>query len=176
MSEVSIARAATVDPRKFRDPDITASGERRARVDFRRLATLWFNTGTLCNLIGARAHDIELYMCWGKSVGLSRLHATVVILMGVTAIALPIDAVALAVAPDLEREGWQVLAFPGKVETRFIGRSDGTIEVRAESSVALLYREVAPTEGQNQHLSWRWRVDETMPPTDLALSRRAIAV
>lgn len=60
MSEVSIARAATVDPRKFRDPDITASGERRARVDFRRLATLWFNTGTLCNLIGARAHDIEL--------------------------------------------------------------------------------------------------------------------
>ena len=105
----------------------------------------------------------------GIHMALSRLRATVAILMGVTAIALPTGSVALAVTPDLERAGWQVLAFPGKVETRFIGRSDGAIEVRAESSVALLYREVTPTEGQNQHLSWRWRVEETMPPTDLAL-------
>ena len=39
-----------LDPAKFRDPRVTASGARRASVDFRRLATLWFNTGTLCNL------------------------------------------------------------------------------------------------------------------------------
>jgi len=37
-------------PGKFQDPDVTASGERRARVDLRRLRTLWINTGTLCNL------------------------------------------------------------------------------------------------------------------------------
>ena len=35
--------------------------------------------------------------------------------------------------------------------------------------VPLLYREVPPTEGKNQLLSWRWRVDKSMPPTDLAL-------
>ena len=35
---------------KFRDPDVTAHGERRARVALRALDTLWFNTGTLCNL------------------------------------------------------------------------------------------------------------------------------
>jgi len=35
---------------KFRDPDVTAKGERRARVALGRLATLWVNTGTLCNL------------------------------------------------------------------------------------------------------------------------------
>ncbi|HSU04684.1 MAG TPA: radical SAM protein [Acetobacteraceae bacterium] len=35
---------------KFRDPDLTAKGERRARVPLRALETLWFNTGTLCNL------------------------------------------------------------------------------------------------------------------------------
>jgi len=39
-----------LDPAKFRDPDFTAKGERRASVDFARLETLWFNTGTLCNI------------------------------------------------------------------------------------------------------------------------------
>ena len=36
--------------RKFRDPRWTAKGERRATVRFSGLQTLWFNTGTLCNL------------------------------------------------------------------------------------------------------------------------------
>ncbi|BDV32532.1 radical SAM protein [Methylocystis iwaonis] len=35
---------------KFADPQVTAKGERRAAVSFQRLQTLWFNTGTLCNL------------------------------------------------------------------------------------------------------------------------------
>lgn len=35
---------------KFRDPGFTAKGERRAAVALKRLETLWFNTGTLCNL------------------------------------------------------------------------------------------------------------------------------
>ncbi len=35
---------------KFRDPAITAAGERRATVALGALDTLWFNTGTLCNL------------------------------------------------------------------------------------------------------------------------------
>jgi MoaA/NifB/PqqE/SkfB family radical SAM enzyme len=38
------------DPTKFQDPFITAKGERRAGVALRALETLWFNTGTLCNL------------------------------------------------------------------------------------------------------------------------------
>jgi uncharacterized Fe-S cluster-containing radical SAM superfamily protein len=39
-----------LDPTKFRDPDWTTNGERRARVALGKLETLWFNTGTLCNL------------------------------------------------------------------------------------------------------------------------------
>lgn len=39
-----------LDPAKFRDPLRTAKGEPRASVDLRALDTLWFNTGTLCNL------------------------------------------------------------------------------------------------------------------------------
>lgn len=35
---------------KFTDPDRTAKGGKRARVALTRLETLWFNTGTLCNI------------------------------------------------------------------------------------------------------------------------------
>src|SRR6266508_5058976 len=41
---------ATLDPRKFRDPYVTAGGQPRASVALRQLKTLWFNTGTLCNI------------------------------------------------------------------------------------------------------------------------------
>ena len=50
MAEALEATAARLDPRKFRDPLVTASGERRAQVALKSLDTLWFNTGTLCNL------------------------------------------------------------------------------------------------------------------------------
>ena len=51
-TQVGDARAAASanDPRKFRDPFLTAKGERRAQVALKVLETLWFNTGTLCNL------------------------------------------------------------------------------------------------------------------------------
>lgn len=39
-----------LDPNKFQDPFTTAKGERRASVPLARLETLWFNTGTLCNI------------------------------------------------------------------------------------------------------------------------------
>jgi hypothetical protein len=44
------AAAPRLDAAKFRDPLITAKGERRAHVALNALETLWFNTGTLCNL------------------------------------------------------------------------------------------------------------------------------
>lgn len=42
--------ARPLDPAKFRDPFVTAKGERRAAVALGQLETLWINTGTLCNL------------------------------------------------------------------------------------------------------------------------------
>ncbi len=35
---------------KFCDPNLTATGETRAEVAVHQLETLWFNTGTLCNI------------------------------------------------------------------------------------------------------------------------------
>nr|WP_070959578.1 radical SAM protein [Hyphomonas sp. Mor2] len=37
-------------PPKFSDPFVTAKGEVRAQVAYGRTKTLWFNTGTLCNI------------------------------------------------------------------------------------------------------------------------------
>ncbi len=39
-----------LDSKKFQNPDLTADGDARAHVDYRALDTLWFNTGSLCNL------------------------------------------------------------------------------------------------------------------------------
>ncbi len=45
-----------LDAAKFRDPHFTADGARRASVGLTSLATLWFNTGTLCNLTCDRCY------------------------------------------------------------------------------------------------------------------------
>jgi hypothetical protein len=45
-----MANAALLAPGKFSDPDVTAKGERRARVTLEALRTLWINTGSLCNI------------------------------------------------------------------------------------------------------------------------------
>jgi hypothetical protein len=50
MTATAATRPRALDPAKFRDPNVTARGEPRARVALRALKTLWFNTGTLCNL------------------------------------------------------------------------------------------------------------------------------
>ena len=41
---------------RFRDPFVTATGETRATVALRTLDTLWFNTGTQCNLTCAHCY------------------------------------------------------------------------------------------------------------------------
>jgi organic radical activating enzyme len=50
MNRAAAASVKLLDPGKFKDPDLTAKGERRASVALKRLETLWFNTGTLCNI------------------------------------------------------------------------------------------------------------------------------
>jgi hypothetical protein len=48
MKDVNDENAANAG--KFRDPAVTAKGEARARVALTQPKTLWFNTGTLCNI------------------------------------------------------------------------------------------------------------------------------
>ncbi|WP_241656433.1 radical SAM protein [Sphingomonas oligophenolica] len=48
--------APALPPAKFTDPAVTAAGEPRAQVPLIALDTLWFNTGTLCNLACATCY------------------------------------------------------------------------------------------------------------------------
>jgi hypothetical protein len=50
LSPFAASHLRPLDPAKFRDPLVTAKGETRAEVAMTGLATLWINTGTLCNL------------------------------------------------------------------------------------------------------------------------------
>jgi uncharacterized Fe-S cluster-containing radical SAM superfamily protein len=50
ISPFAVTGAAPLAATKFVDPDWTAKGEARASVPMTGLTTLWFNTGTLCNL------------------------------------------------------------------------------------------------------------------------------
>ena len=39
-----------INKKKFLNKNFTCNGEPRAYIEIKKLETLWFNTGTLCNL------------------------------------------------------------------------------------------------------------------------------
>lgn len=55
-SPFALTAARPIAPGKFVDPAFTAKGEPRAQVALRELRTVWFNTGTLCNLACASCY------------------------------------------------------------------------------------------------------------------------
>jgi predicted phosphodiesterase/uncharacterized Fe-S cluster-containing radical SAM superfamily protein len=55
-SQPPAAAPPALDAAKFRDPVRTTAGEARARVALGGLKTLWFNTGTLCNIACAHCY------------------------------------------------------------------------------------------------------------------------
>jgi len=78
-----------------------------------------------------------------------------------------------------DSSAWEEWSFPNRKPAEFSVSSDGAISVQADSAVSLLYREVRDDEKDAHILSWRWRVDESPPPTDLTTpgeDDRALAV
>ena len=69
--------------------------------------------------------------------------------------------------PALEAEGWRALTRDDITPSRFgLGR-DGAIEVRTAASNALIYRRVPDDMRFPKRFRWRWRVDQTTPPTNI---------
>jgi len=50
MPDATAVKIPPLNPAKFKDPLVTARGEERAVVALTHLHTLWFNTGSLCNI------------------------------------------------------------------------------------------------------------------------------
>jgi hypothetical protein len=83
------------------------------------------------------------------------------------------------VDPSLAAQGWRELTFDGKRPNRFSAGPDGGITVTSEAGDSLLYRPVRADLVRTPCLTWRWRVDQAPPPTDLTRKRaddRAISV
>lgn len=73
----------------------------------------------------------------------------------------------VSVSSDLGKVGWQFYSFRPRDMTRFVGSGDGVIKVTTTGSAGFLYRGVIESESEGRFISWRWRVDENMDPTDL---------
>lgn len=91
----------------------------------------------------------------------ARILTALLLGAGIAAGATPVP-----VAPDLA--GWRPFGFDGKPANRYRVTAEGAIEVASAGSVSLLYHDVAPELARTPCLAWRWRVDTTMPPTDIA--------
>ena len=69
--------------------------------------------------------------------------------------------------PALEEQGWHILTRNDLTPNRFALRDDMAIEVRTLGSNALIYKPVTEERTHPRRFRWRWRVDETTPPTDI---------
>lgn len=73
------------------------------------------------------------------------------------------------IAPELEAQGWREVPNPNKKENVFGLAADGAIEVVSNDSVSTLYQPAEVDIAERPILTWRWRVDEPAPATDLSI-------
>ena len=73
------------------------------------------------------------------------------------------------IAPELEAEGWREVPNPNKKENVFGLTPEGAIEVVSKDSVSTLHRPAGVDIDERPILTWRWRVDEPAPATDLSV-------
>jgi Protein of unknown function (DUF3047) len=72
------------------------------------------------------------------------------------------------VGPKLQAQGWRELANPNKAANAYRASPEGAIEVVSHNSVSTLYRPVDANLRERPTLTWRWRVEEPAPATDLS--------
>ncbi len=68
---------------------------------------------------------------------------------------------------SLAQQGWREVLFENKKPNNYFTHEDGSIIVGTNESVSLLYKEVKVDLAQTPNLSWSWRVDVAVPPTNL---------
>jgi hypothetical protein len=69
----------------------------------------------------------------------------------------------------LRAEGWQEITFDRKTPNRFRTDSSGTLLVESDRSVSLIQMPIDVDLDATPFLSWRWRVEQQAPPSDLGV-------
>jgi len=101
-------------------------------------------------------------------------------LLAVTALALALAPLALLVddaraqpvsvpfGPSLDQAGWEALTFRGLAATQYAADGINILRVVAEGSSSVISKRLPEQAFDATRASWRWRVDEGVPATDLA--------
>ena len=90
------------------------------------------------------------------------LPALVLLFAAPAAIADGLDAA-------LTADGWKELRFAGKAPNSYSALDGGGVRIATVESMSMLFRREAAAIAQTPMLSWRWRVLEAGPATDLAI-------
>ena len=84
--------------------------------------------------------------------------------LAAAAAAGPVQAASPLLPPSFD--DWKLLVLPDKDPAEFKVSKDGALQVEAINAVGFLYAQIDGVSPQR--LSWRWRVDKDIPPTDLS--------
>lgn len=81
--------------------------------------------------------------------------------------------------PDLAGQGWEHMTFRRIPPTEYAAAGRDELAITARASSSLIHRPLPETAFDMRRASWRWRVDEGVPATDLSQrggDDRAIAI
>lgn len=82
--------------------------------------------------------------------------------------AVPAAADGVPLGPTLAAAEWQAITFRNFRATEFAVVPPETLALRARASSSMIYRAVGPLAAGKPILSWRWKVERDVAPTDLA--------
>lgn len=81
--------------------------------------------------------------------------------------------------PSLAGEGWKTLNFRGLKPVDFRAEGASRLAIRAEGAASVIWRELDESLWPKRQAKWRWKVDQSVPATNLAIKGsddRAIAL
>jgi hypothetical protein len=84
--------------------------------------------------------------------------------------AAPAFAGQVAFGPD---HGWLDQTFPGYTPSHFAAHGSGVLQITSYKGNSLIWRPLPRDLAGASEATWRWRVDQGVPPTDLGVRRTA---
>lgn len=115
----------------------------------------------------------------GGKPGLPRLARTTAAISLLVLLAPAARAEPISFGPDLAGQGWKVLTFRSLNPVSYAAEGADRLSIRADRAASLIWRGLDEKLWQTRTATWRWRVQNSVAPTDLAVKGsddRAIAL
>ena len=82
-------------------------------------------------------------------------------------------------SPYLMEQGWEQITFDNKEPNQFSSCGEGCVEVKTDSSVSMIGKEIATDLSKMPVLNWEWRIENRVVDSDLSVKGeddRAVAI